>query len=402
MRKQASTKKQNPVLYGLICALLRPYLKLLYNYSIPEDRPELPDGPVLVLGSHSSNLDFLFALPVLRKKRFNIVVTSYFFNNKRLAKLLRFFHCIEKEQFRADVAAIRDMRASIKNGASVLVYPEGEVNGTGRTEPPEKNITRLCRMMDVPIYAIRTHGSYFTRPKWGPVIRRGRVEAEVVPVAVTCDELHGLCDAELYGRICAALAVNDYDWQRSARVPFTHINAAEGLHNLLYMCPRCGREYVMNSKGAEIFCESCGNRGRMDEFGFLHPAGPDDIIPGTVPEWVDIERESIRREFACAKDHRIASRAYLQFHDESNTVKSTDVGCGTVSLDRNELVYEGTCNGEDVRLMYPLSSFVKLPFCIGMQFDVPNPVRYTSIRPVNPREVQKFVLAVPVIKGLTE
>ena len=36
---------------------------------------------------------------------------------------------------------------------------------------------------------------------------------------------------------------------------------------------------------------------------------------------------------------------------------------------------------------------------MGSQFDVPNPVRYTSIRPRNPRTVYKFVLAVPILKG---
>lgn len=402
MKKRAATKKQNPVLYAVICALLRPYLRLMYNYSAPAGGPALPDGPILVLGAHSSNLDFLFALPALRKKRFNIVVTSYFFNNRRLACLLRFFHCIEKEQFRADVPAIRDMRASVKNGASVLIYPEGEVNGTGRTEPPEPNITRLCRLMDVPVYAIRTHGSYLTRPKWGPVIRRGRVEAEILPVAETREALHALSDGALYGRIRDSLYVNDYDWQRNAKIPFAHRDAAKGLHNLLYICPRCGREFVMNTAGLEIFCESCGNRGRMDEFGFLHPAGPGDVIPQTVPEWADLERESIRRAFASSPGHRMESRAFLQFHEESNTVRSADVGFGKVSLDRTELVYDGTCNGDEVRLIYPLSSFVKLPFNMGRQFDVPNPVRYTSIRPENPREVEQFVLAVQVIKGMEE
>jgi 1-acyl-sn-glycerol-3-phosphate acyltransferase len=236
MKKRASTRKQNPALYALVSALLRPYLKLMYNFSVPKDVPKLPSGPILLLGAHSSNLDFLFALPTLRQKRFNIVVTSYFFNNERLAKLLRFFHCIEKEQFRADVSAIRDMRASVKNGASVLIYPEGEVNGTGRCEKPDHNIVKLCRMLDVPVYAVRTCGSYFTRPKWGPVIRRGRVTASVEEI-VDAKALRELGDAELYARICDRLAVNDYAWQEQARVPFRHRLCAEGLHNISTSAP---------------------------------------------------------------------------------------------------------------------------------------------------------------------
>lgn len=396
MKKRASTKKQSRILYTLICGLLKPYLKLFYRFSVPKDAPALPEGPILMLGTHSSNLDFLFALPTLKKKRFNIVVTSYFFNNERLAKLLRLFHCIEKEQFRADVSAIRDMRASIKNGASVLIYPEGEVNGTGRCEKPDRNIVKLCRMLDVPIYAIRTAGSYLTRPKWGPVIRRGKVTAAVEEIGGV-EALHAMGDAELYERICEKLRHNDYEWQDQNMIPFPHKKCAEGLHNMLYLCPRCGSEFVMDTLEDEIFCESCGNRGYMDQYGFLHPVGRDDVIPRTAPEWIDLQRERIRTQIA-AGNFSMCERAYLQFHNKRNSVEHDDVGEGIVKLDCEALTYEGTCNDEHVILVYPLTTFAKLPFTMGEQFDVPNPVRYTSIKPMNPRTVEKFVLAVPIIK----
>lgn len=397
MKRRASTKKLNPMLYGAVAALLRPYLKLMYNFSVPKDVPALPPGPILLLGAHSSNLDFLFALPMLRKKRFNAVVTSYFFNNERLGKLLRFFHCIEKEQFRADVSAIRDMRASIKNGASVLIYPEGEVNGTGRCELPERNIVKLCRMLDVPVYAVRTSGSYLTRPKWGPVIRRGKVTAAVEEIADRA-ALREETDEALYRRICEKLENDDYAWQEKAMVPFPHRRCAEGLNNMLYLCPRCGEEFAMASLGDEIFCESCGNRGYMDQYGFLRPAGREDVIPRTPPEWIDLQRARIRQEFT-KEGFVLLEAAYLQFHLRPDTAKSEDVGEGTVTLSREALTYEGSCNGEQVTLVYPVSTFTKLPFTMGSQFDVPNPLRYTSIRPKNPRTVEKFVLAVPVIKA---
>lgn len=398
MRKRASTKKNNAALYALVCALLRPYLKLMYNFSLPQKVPDLPPGPILLLGSHSSNLDFLFALPLLRKKRFNAVVTSYYFNNERLAKLLRFFHCIAKEQFRADVSAIRDIRASIKNGASVLIYPEGEVNGTGRCEKPERSIVKLCRMLDVPVFAVRTHGSYLTRPKWGPRVRRGRVTAEAFEV-VDAEKLRSLSDEELYDCICEALESNDYAWQETMMVPFAHRRCAEGLHNMLYLCPRCDREFAMNTLEDEIFCEACGNRGFMDKYGFMHPAGKDDANPRTAPEWIDLQRDRIRRELAeQGEGFRLCEKAYLQFHSKRNSAALEDVGEGVVTLDRHALTYEGTCNDEHVTLVYPLATFTKLPFSMGSQFDVPNPVRYTSIRPKNPRSVEKFVLTVPLIK----
>ena len=51
-------------------------------------------------------------------------------------------------------------------------------------------------------------------------------------------------------------------------------------------------------------------------------------------------------------------------------------------------------------MCYPLDGILKLPFSSGIQFDVPNPERIVSIRPDNPAAVEKFVLAVPLIKSL--
>jgi len=53
------------------------------------------------------------------------------------------------------------------------------------------------------------------------------------------------------------------------------------LELLLYRCPKCGAEFTMRTEGNEIFCAACGNRGRMDEYGFLAPAGQEDVIPAS-------------------------------------------------------------------------------------------------------------------------
>lgn len=181
-------------------------------------------------------------------------------------------HCVRKEQFTADVAAIRDMRALVSAGGSILLYPEGEVNGTGRTGAFPESTARLCKLLKAPVYAVRTKGSYLTRPKWGPSRRRGRVETDVTLVA-TAEELLTLSNEALYTRIQAGMFQDEYAWQAQTRVPFHAKNPAEGLHLMLYRCPKCGREFAMRTEGNAIFCTACGNRGLMDGYGFLSPAG---------------------------------------------------------------------------------------------------------------------------------
>ena len=135
MRSKYAVKPHIKPVYDMLTLLLRPYLWLKYRFRAPKDIPALPDGPIVLLGSHTGNLDFLFALATLRQKRFHAVVAAHFYRNHRIAWLLNLFRCIKKEQFRADVESIARMKNTIEMGESLLIYPEGEVNGTGRPAP---------------------------------------------------------------------------------------------------------------------------------------------------------------------------------------------------------------------------------------------------------------------------
>lgn len=383
--------------YDLLTLLLVPYLRLKYRFRAPRDIPALPAGPIVLLGSHTGNLDFLFALATLRKKRFHGVVAAYFFRNRRIAWLLNLLRCIKKEQFRADVESIARMKNTIDMGESVLIYPEGEVNGTGRTAPFSDSIAKLAKLLKAPLYAARTHGGYFARPKWNPVQHRGNVEIEIELIA-TADEVKALSTGELYRRMEEKLFVDDYAWQKQRMIPFFKNckNPAKGLENLLYLCPKCGGECTTRTEGNEIYCTRCGNRGTMDEYGFLHPLDGSCVIPQMVPDWVELEREALRREIA-DDGFSLSAPCYLQYHIDPKTTAYTDVGRGTATLTHKQLIYEGTAEGKPIRYEFPLEGIYKFPFNMGSQFDVPNAERLISIRPQNGQINEKFVLALPLI-----
>ncbi len=381
--------------YDVLMLLLRPYLYLKYRFRVPRDLPQLESGPIMLLGSHTGNLDFLFALATVRKKRFHAVVAAHFYRNKRIAFLLNTLRCIRKEQFRADVESIARMKNAVASGESLLIYPEGEVNGTGRTAKSSPSIARLAKLLKVPLYAARTHGGYFTRPKWNPVQTKGKVEIEIERIA-TAEEVSSLSTDELYARIEEKIYVDDYMWQKERMVPFSGKYKAKGLDKLIYLCPKCGREFTMRTDGNEIFCTECGNRGYMDEYGFLHPKSEKDSIPEFVPDWAELQRDALRREIASA-DFALTAPCKLQYHLNTNSVRHTDVGHGTVTLTHDTISYIGTAEGEDISYTFSLEGIQKFPFNMGNQFDVPNMRRTISIRPDNYQMNEKFVLALPLI-----
>lgn len=393
LAKYAVKPHINPF-YDIMALLLRPYLYLKYRFRVPQTLPALEAGPIMLLGSHTGNLDFLFALATLNKKRFHAVVAAHFYRNKRIAFLLNTLRCIKKEQFRADVESIARMKSAVACGDSLLIYPEGEVNGTGRTASAPQSIARLAKLLKVPLYAARTHGGYFTRPKWNPVQRKGKIEIEIERIA-TAEEIKTLSTDELYARIEAKLFVDDYAWQKQRMIPFPGKNRATGLEKLIYLCPKCGREFTTRTAGDDIFCTHCGNRASMDEFGFLHPVG-DSVMPEMVPDWVELQRQALRREIA-AEDFELRAPCKLQYHLNEYSVKHSDVGSGEVILNRSAIAYRGTAEGESIELSFPLEGIVKFPFNMGNQFDIPNTGRTISIRPDNYQMNEKFVLALPLI-----
>ncbi len=405
MDKQAAKsglQSPNAIFYYAIMPLLRLYLFLRYGYKKPKDVPALPEGkPFVVLGSHASNLDFLFTLVAIYPHRPNVLITEFFYGNKLLAPLLRFCRTIPRKQFRADAASVRAMMGVVRRGGCLLLYPEGEVNGTGRFCRMPPGLGRMCKMMGVPVYAAVTEGSYLSLPKWAKSQRRGRVNCRL---SLAADEktVKESSPEALEALLQEKLFYDDHAWQKSAMIPFRGKAPAERLENLIYRCPRCESEARMKSEGDRFFCTACGNAARMDEYGFLHAEGAEDKVFETVAEWVEYQRECLRRETALP-DYCMEAKGTLLLHTKDAPMLGIEAGRGLIRLDKEALTYEGEHLGERTLLRWPLASFFKLPFGAGRDFDIPSMQEdRVSFRPDERQLVEKFVLAVDALHDEAE
>ena len=85
--------------------------------------------------------------------------------------------------------------------------------------------------------------------------RPGRVEV-VVDVLFTPEQLAQMSAEEIQDTLNRELKHDDYLWNRKARVKFAgRGDMAKNLHDLLYLCPKCGALYTMRSEGDVIRCE---------------------------------------------------------------------------------------------------------------------------------------------------
>lgn len=351
--------------------------------------------PFVLLANHNTSADFMFAYCAMRPFRMNAVVSSYFFGSRFMSALLHLMGCIPKTQFLPDTASVRSMRSVIMRGGSVLIFPEGEVNGYGINDIFPVGIGRLCRMLGVPVYILKISGSFLSSPKWAVSGRRGRVEAVLEPLFARND-LEALSDRELNERIASAIAHDESVWQLSDGIQFRGKNLAENIHSVLYLCPNCGSEFTLTGKGNTVCCSACENTAVLDEYGRFHPQKPGDRVFGSVSEWVLAQRRAIEKELDSGT-FLLEAPCFLQLHKGSGSLKHTNSGEGTVRLTEEGISYEGTREEERVSLSFPADGLFKLPYDSLSDFEIPNTEETIAIAPKEKRMIAKFVQAMTAV-----
>ena len=94
---------------------------------------EIGDEPCLILMNHSAFIDLEIVSKILYPRPYCIVCTSDGFVGKEW--LMRQLGCIPTQKFVSGVGLLGDMRAALKKGASVLMYPEASYSFDGCATP---------------------------------------------------------------------------------------------------------------------------------------------------------------------------------------------------------------------------------------------------------------------------
>ena len=100
---------------------------------------------------------------------------------------------------------------------------------------------------------------------------------------------------EINAAVRKAMTYDEYKWQKSQGIEIKEDFRAEGLHKVLYQCPHCKTEHKMHSEGTELWCEECGKRWYMDEYGVLS-AKEGETEFSHIPDWFNWERTQVEAQ----------------------------------------------------------------------------------------------------------
>ena len=271
-------------------AFARPIVRMLARkFHFKTKVQKLKKGQnYLIFSNHQGYLDPAFmALSI--KAPVYFVTTDVLYSTKWYLRLL--FHCfapIKKRKGFADIACIRTMHQIAREGGNVAVFPEGNRQWNDFQFYIDRAAVKLVRLLKLPLILYNIHGGYGVQPRWGKKIRKGRHTGEINEI-IAWEEIEKMSDDELYERMKAGLKVIDSD---SGEL-YKSKERAEYLERQLYICPKCGAQSTLHSKGSELTCTSCGLSVTYGENLRLTSPDPDFHFQKLV-DWYTFQQERVR------------------------------------------------------------------------------------------------------------
>ncbi len=349
MEKPRKTKRPNPILYYPLAGFIRFFSWAFLGLKVKKLGLKKEDGPFVVVSNHSSTMDFPILAASMLPYRLNIVAGKDVFTWRTLRPFVKTMGVIPKAQFGLDVASIRMMMTAVKDGCSIALYPEGKSSQDGTNLhylPP--TIGKFLKSLNATVVTVRGNGVYNTKRRFQHGFKRGKMLLEIEKV-YTKEELKQATPQQIYQKVLEKITFNDNDYQQANGIVYRSKNRAEALDFILYKCPACGTEYDMLGKGNDLICNHCGNKVTFTQEGLFVGVDGGQAIYQRIDHWYDYERQEVRRELvAKGKDFEFSTPVTLLIFDQAKN-KYLAYGEGMFRLDTQEMSYEGSYLGEQVR-----------------------------------------------------
>ena len=189
---------------------------------------------------------------------------------------------------------------------------------------------------------------------------------------------------------------DDYQWQRENKISFKGGHLAEGAEMVLYKCPKCGKEFTLQSKGNKLFCLNCDNEALVNNNLFFEPGKKDSIVFDGFDNWYDFQQESLLNEIH-DQDFKISTSTKLQWN-EPGKYGYQDMGHGKLSLTREAVIYEGKVFDKTGTQYFDMKDIIMVPFAAGEYFEIANGSDIRRFVLDDVRMMMKWVLAIRLIR----
>ena len=250
--------------------------------------------PYILICSHAAFLDFIMNAKMTFPHHTSYICSIEEFVGREW--LMRGIGAFPKRKYTKDIRVVKNCLHVLKKQKNTLsIYAEARYSPSGTNERIDGAMGKLAKTANVPVVMMITHGNFLHQPQWDQKHPRNlRYEIDFKCIA-TQEEVETLSAEEIQKRIVDNFVYDDYKWQYENKIKVKSKYRANNLHNLLYKCPHCGKDYAMDSKHTHLWCKECGAKYEMDVYGRLHCLTGEGKFEH-VPDWYRWEREEVRKE----------------------------------------------------------------------------------------------------------
>ena len=294
-RKKVKPYKKAPNwMFWILRRTLGPMLKSKYKYSFDKSTSKGITRPCLILSNHQTGFD-QFAVGLGFKFAMNFVASDTLFKHGIGSFLMKHLgRPIPFTKGASDPIAVKSMMQVISAGGAVGIFAEGARSFFGETMRIQPGTARLAKKFAVPLVLVQLRGGYLTKPRFKTVKNKGKCTGQVVRV-VSVEELKALTNDELEAIIKESLYVNEFDYNKEAKIEFKGKAKAEHLESILFYCPSCGGYDCLNTQVHDLWCNKCKVRVTVDDYGFFVNAPSNTTqLPATILDWSKLQIDFIK------------------------------------------------------------------------------------------------------------
>lgn len=296
--------------------------------------------PCLILMNHSSFIDLKIAATIFYDRPFNIVCTSDGFIGKEW--LMYQLGCIPAKKFITDVSLVKDMMYTVKKlKSSVLMFPEASYSFDGTATPLPESIGKCVKLLKVPVVMVRTYGAFQRDPLYNNLqLRKVNVSADV-EYLLSKEQVESMSARDINGVIKQKFTFDNFKWQQENQIKVDEPFRADYLNRVLYKCPACLTEGKMVGRGIHVFCDGCGKKYELTEYGEMKALEGKTEFKH-IPDWFQWERECVLNEIV--KD-TYSLQTEVDIYMMVNMKCLYKVGSGVLTHTKNGFYLTG-CDGQ--------------------------------------------------------
>lgn len=315
-------RKRHHFFWWLLRPLIIVFLWCKFGYTFKKSR-RLPDN-YIVLSNHVTDYDPLLLAASFPRQ-------MYFVASEHIARWKRAFKWIDYVfapimRYKGTVAAstVVEVLRRVRKGANVAIFAEGARTWDGATGPILPSTAKMIKKAGCSLVTYRIVGGHFVSPMWsGSNTRRGYCRGEVVNI-YTKDEIAAMTQAQLHEVITRDLDEDAYARQENNPREYRGKRLAEGLENLLFICPQCGGYDSFSTSGDVLTCDACGLSAKYTARATL-----EGTPFGSTKAFSDWQNDCVAADVAKGVVYRASGGTLVTV---SNHIE-TPIASGEISLD---------------------------------------------------------------------